>query len=201
MLLPVTSIICWCARRPLMPEKRERSMGQLSFVVAESEAGWVSVAVSWTSVTLDSCTSVFPTTSVGSLSPLSFVFVTTPVWVAPFASWYVTVRPTSALAPINCWACIMSAIWPSFWTWVNCAVCARNWVESAGLLGSWYFSWATSSFRNVSWSATDLLLPASVVVLLVYSDVPDVVTSKSLLTKPLIGELMRSSRSVAVHVG
>src|SRR3954468_23293597 len=95
----------------------------------------------------------------------------------------------------------MSAIWPSFWTWVNCAVCARNWVESAGLLGSWYFSWATSSFRNVSWSATDLLLPASVVVLLVYSDVPDVGTSKSLLTKPLIGELMRSSRSVAVHVG
>src|SRR6266581_4089902 len=26
MLLPVTSIICWCARRPLMPENRERSM-------------------------------------------------------------------------------------------------------------------------------------------------------------------------------
>src|SRR5436309_15223210 len=26
MLLPVVSIICWCARSPLMPENRERSM-------------------------------------------------------------------------------------------------------------------------------------------------------------------------------
>src|SRR5918998_4051767 len=160
MLLPVTSIICWWARRPLMPEKRERSIGQASFEVSESE-------VCWTSVTLDSCTSVLPTTSVGSLSPLSLVFVTTPVWLTPFASWYVTVRPTSALAPISCWAESMSAISPSFSTWVNWAVWARNWVESAGLLGSWYLSWATSSLRNVSWSPSFLVPPASVVVLFV----------------------------------
>ncbi len=36
-------------------------------------------------------------------------------------------------------------------TWVNCAVWVRNCVLSAGFIGSWYFSCATSSLRNVSW--------------------------------------------------
>src|SRR3954470_336304 len=43
-----------------------------------------------------------------------------------------------------------SASWFSFSTIWNCAVWAIIAVVSAGLLGSWYFSWATSSFRKVS---------------------------------------------------
>src|SRR4051794_6650357 len=54
-------------------------------------------------------------------------------------------------------ACCSLSIWEfcsasrfSFSTIWNCAVWAIIAVVSAGLLGSWYFSWATSSFRNVS---------------------------------------------------
>ena len=64
----------------------------------------------------------------------------TPVCWAPSSSMYVTVWPTSELAPTRRWDFSMSAMSPSFSTWVNWAVCARNWVESAGLLGSWYLS-------------------------------------------------------------
>jgi hypothetical protein len=40
---------------------------------------------------------------------------------------------------------------------VNCADWARNSPESVGFIGSWYFIWATSSWRNMSLSA-DLLV-------------------------------------------
>src|SRR3954453_18876731 len=90
------------------------------------------------------------------------------------------VWPTSMLALTSCWWVSRSEISPTFSTWVNCAVWARNCVESAGLLGSWYLSWATSNFRNVSLSPSDLL--ATVSGLLVLSDVDG-------LTLPM-GEVM-----------
>src|SRR2546423_15177918 len=48
--------------------------------------------------------------------------------------------------------CCVVNISVSFSTWVNVAVWAISWLESIGLLGSWYFIWATSSFRNAFWS-------------------------------------------------
>ena len=47
-----------------------------------------------------------------------------------------------------CVACSVS-IFCSVSTSVNCAVCVRNCVLSAGFIGSWYFNCATSSVRNV----------------------------------------------------
>src|SRR5215212_5530373 len=44
------------------------------------------------------------------------------------------------------WAAISS----SFSTWVKVAVCAMNSLLLAGFDGSWYFIWATRSFRNMS---------------------------------------------------
>src|SRR5437868_4121831 len=60
------------------------------------------------------------------------------------------------VASSTCWSRADSA--SSFWTTVNCAVSERNWVASAGFAGSWYFSWATSSFRKVSWSIEVLVV-------------------------------------------
>src|SRR3954467_8311287 len=61
-----------------------------------------------------------------------------------------------ALAVVMRWpsavAALSSANWVSFSTEVNCAVWARNWSGSDGLSGSWYLSWVTISFRNMSLS-------------------------------------------------
>src|SRR2546421_10683594 len=78
MLFRVTSIICWCARRPLMPENRGRSILVCAFLRwgAGQPADWR------TSVTEDSGTSLLPTLRVGSL-PERVADVTTPVAVIP----------------------------------------------------------------------------------------------------------------------
>src|SRR4051794_1313717 len=51
-------------------------------------------------------------------------------------------------------------------TWARVAVCAISSLLLAGSLGSWYFSWATSSFRNVS-ESNPLALPTWVVAVFV----------------------------------
>ena len=77
MLLPVTSIIVWCARRPLMPENRERSMGHFLWFGCTRQAVVLPVVLR-TSVTEDSGTSVLPTRRVGLL-PVMVADDTTPV--------------------------------------------------------------------------------------------------------------------------
>src|SRR4051794_25114617 len=47
-----------------------------------------------------------------------------------------------------------------------------NCVGSVGLLGSWYFIWATRSFRNVSWSIWSSRLTAEVAVVVATDPVP-----------------------------
>src|SRR6185369_12179341 len=99
---------------------------------------------------------------------------------------YVTLWPTRPLTPVRRCDLSRSAMSPSRSTWVNWAVCARNWVESAGLLGSWYLSWATSSLRKVSLSprSLDLSLPPAT------GDVgPDVPLIPEV---PEVGEVMTS---------
>src|SRR5579871_3883714 len=72
---------------------------------------------------------------------------------SPAAVVPVTWRPMSAAPAASCDALSIDVIWLSrsliFWTMLNCAVCARYWLGSAGLSGSWYLSSATSSLRNV----------------------------------------------------
>src|SRR5947207_1594500 len=57
-------------------------------------------------------------------------------------------------------------------SWVNVAVWAISWLESIGLLGSWYFIWATSSFRNAFWSRLCIGLAELVEVLGVPAGTP-----------------------------
>src|SRR3954447_26127834 len=162
-----------------MPEKRDRSTrfsclsglggvraggksaGVLSAAAAEptgqlvERAGVVTVP---TAVTSSRETTWPSTVRLGTCWP-SVVPVTVPVWVAPATSVYVTFWPMSAaavwalLASRTFWSSIDSA--SSFWTTLNCAVSDRNCVASAGLVGSWYLSWATSSLRKVSESSCD----------------------------------------------
>src|SRR5204862_3296476 len=90
------------------------------------------------------------------LGPEAVIFlpVTMPVMSLPFASVADTLRPSMAVASVLCCAVRRSAdclaMSSSFSTIVNCAVCCRNWVPSVGLMGFWYLSWATRSFRKVS---------------------------------------------------
>src|SRR2546423_8942262 len=79
--------------------------------------------------------------------------------------------------------CCVVNISVSFSTWVNVAVWAISWLESIGLLGSWYFIWATSSFRNAFWSRLCIGLAELVEVLGVPAGMPPevgVVTGKVL---------------------
>src|SRR3954468_16718894 len=81
MLLPVTSSIVWLTRRPLMPEKRERSMRDLLGTGAggQAEAEVLGGAPAVTAVTEATGTEVPSTVSTGpvegKLTPLA-----TPVW-------------------------------------------------------------------------------------------------------------------------
>ena len=87
MLLPVTSIIVWWARRPETPENRERSMGSLLRGGGERTGGrmWLG-ALAETSVTRPKRHILpFPTCASGR-SPPSATDVTTPLFVAPSAS-------------------------------------------------------------------------------------------------------------------
>src|SRR4051812_18443236 len=191
-----------------MPEKRDRSTrfsclsglggvraggksaGVLSAAAAEptgqlvEPAGVVTVP---TAVTSSRETTWPSTVGVGACWP-SVVPVTVPVWVAPAASVYVTFWPISAaavwalLASRTFWSSVDSA--SSFWTTLNCAVSDRNWVASAGLVGSWYLSWATSSLRKVSESSCDdpvTLADAVAAVVAVLAEVPFTVVMGRLL--------------------
>ena len=66
---------------------------------------------------------------------------TAPDWVAPVESVQVTFLPISPLAPNAIWAESSLAVWSAtsciFSSAVNCADCARNWLESVGFDGSW----------------------------------------------------------------
>ena len=58
--------------------------------------------------------------------------------------------PLAASSWLVCWIdCWSASICCSVLTSVNSAVCVRNCVLSVGDNGSWYFIWATSSFKNV----------------------------------------------------
>ena len=65
-----------------------------------------------------------------------------------------TERPTRLLAPKAIWAVSAWPVWSAtasiFSSEVNWADWARNCEESVGFIGSWYFSWATISCRNMS---------------------------------------------------
>src|SRR3954447_11981509 len=57
--------------------------------------------------------------------------------------------------PVAAWSCCavtsavsVLAIEFMVWTWLSVAVCCMKADVSTGLLGSWYLSWATSSWRN-----------------------------------------------------
>src|SRR3954447_12781510 len=57
--------------------------------------------------------------------------------------------------PVAAWSCwaVTSAVRVldiefMVWTWLSVAVCCMKAEVSTGLLGSWYWSWATSSCRN-----------------------------------------------------
>ena len=81
---------------------------------------------------------------------------TAPLCAAPSVSVQLMVRPTRLLAPKAIWLVTIWAVWSAtaciFSRAVNCADCARNWLESVGFIGSWYFIWATISWRNMSLS-------------------------------------------------
>src|SRR3954453_3550838 len=57
--------------------------------------------------------------------------------------------------PVAAWSCCavtsavsVLAIEFMVWTWLSVAVCCMKADVSTGLLGSWYWSWATRSCRN-----------------------------------------------------
>src|SRR3954452_22374440 len=57
--------------------------------------------------------------------------------------------------PVAAWSCwavtsAVSVLDMEFmvWTWLSVAVCCMKADVSTGLLGSWYWSWATSNWRN-----------------------------------------------------
>jgi len=93
--------------------------------------------------------------------------LTTPVFVA-VPSVQEICRPTRDVAEARFCALTMAVCdvvsASSFSTIVNCAVCAMNWLESVGLLGSWYLSCATSRLRNASLPSSALpVVPVCVV--------------------------------------
>src|SRR5581483_9505164 len=106
----------------------------------------------------------WPPTSSWTSEPVACTPVTVPCTVSPLAVEPVMCRPISAAAAASCDALFMAVICVSrsliFCTMLNCAVCARYWLGSAGLSGFWYLSSATSSFRNVLGSVR-LLLPVA----------------------------------------
>src|SRR5687768_8442322 len=80
-----------------------------------------------------------------------------------------------------------AAISSSFSTWVKVAVCAMNSLELAGFAGSWYFIWATRSFRNMSfwlpWSLRSTVVAAVEVTVLAALGIGVVIAGSLLLRR------------------
>jgi hypothetical protein len=154
MLLPMTSSIVWLASMPETAALSERIMGRSYFrvgadqVVGEVGSGVPAVIV----VTPLSGASLSPIWSSGPVVP-TLTPVTRPDTLVPSVAMAVTFLPIIddvAIVP-SAAADAVSWVWIAWsaWTVYICAVWVIISVPVVGLVGSWYFSWATRRLRNV----------------------------------------------------
>src|SRR4029453_14853687 len=94
------------------------------------------------------------------------------------------------LGVVEGWRVSSEAFWvgisESFSTWLKVAVCAMNSELLAGFAGSWYFIWATSSFRKVSlpiWSGRSTVEDAPGVYVVPVDPLTGAVIGRSLLLR------------------